>query len=130
MKDLQDPQVLVETLGHKAALALCPKETQDQLAFLDYQDVREIKASQDLLDFQTTQALLDPKVRKVPVVQGVLEDPKGRKVFLDPKVARENLAQWEVEVQKVPVVITLMESRDRHHLDSQEYVVPQDLWDL
>lgn len=129
MKDLQDPQVFVENQGHQAAPALCPKETQDQLAFLVYQDVREIKASQDLLDFQTIQVLPDPEVRKVPVVQGVLRDSKVHKVFLDPKVARENQAQWGVEVQKVPVGIPSVESQDWRPLDSQDYVVPQDLWD-
>lgn len=119
----------MEKLGHQAAPAFCPKETQDQLVFLGYQDVREVKASQDLLDFQTTRALLDPEVRQVQVDQEVLRDPKVRQVFLDPKAEREKLAQWEIEVRKVPVVILSMDTQDRLPVDFRDHLVMQDLWD-
>lgn len=129
MKDLQAPRVLMESLGHQVPPAFCPKETRDQLAFLGYQDEREVKASQDLLGFQTSQDLLDPEVRQVQVDQGVLRDPKVRQVLLDPKAEEEKLAQWEIEVRKVPVVILSMDTQDRHPVDLQDHLVIRDLWD-
>lgn len=56
MKDLQDPQVLLENLGYKAP-AFCSKETQAQLAPMAYQVFEEEGAFQDHLDFLSTKAL-------------------------------------------------------------------------
>lgn len=77
MKDPQAPQAPQENQAIQAAV-FSPQETQAHLASLDYQVVREVRVSQDVLDLNATLALQEQKVREVPLVQGVLQDPKVR----------------------------------------------------